>query len=239
MESERIRTKVWLTVVGVLAVACTVTYLAVASAPDPTELAEQPVARSGAPRHTQRPFGGSQGWNRRPPTQVLDAGAPLSPEEREAIEDPQLAASHRSYPESDAGVPASFAPLMRIAHVTSVSGNAEVDVGERCELRVLPVMAGGFNCLARVQCGGSLLYPDPSQRAGYVACQLSEWGSPQHAQDHDVTGDDGDPALLVDLPSLRVEVRDGGPFGNDFAAVLRIDPLPRFTAQGLRSGHES
>ena len=238
VDEERIRASVWLVVLGVLATAATLTYLAIASAPtNPSEARVEPAVHEGRPRgstpHSSH-RSSSRAWGEA--TGPVDAGVALPPEVEEALRDPQLAASHRSYPEQDGGVSASFAPMMRIAHVTQVAGNSEVTVGQRCEVRVLPVRSGGFNCLARVQCGNALLYPDSAQRAGYVSCELSSWGYPSRAQDFEVTGDDGDPALLFDLPNRRIEVRDDGPMGNDFSAVLRIDALPRFTRRGEPDG---
>jgi hypothetical protein len=228
---------VWVVVLGVLAAAATLTYL-VLSPPDADEMASaEPGGDPGA--HASRADHGSWGSSGRrhySGARFVDGGVRLSQEAELRLRDPQLAASLRSYPETDGGVTGGFAPMMRIAHVTEVRGDSAVEVGERCEVRVLPVQTMEFNCLARVQCGDALLYPDPSQHAGYVACELSEYGFPNRATDANITGMDGDPALTFDLPQRRVVVRDGGDRGENFSAVLRIDPLPRFTQRRTTSG---
>jgi len=235
---ERIRAGVWGVVLGVLATAAALTFLVLCPRTSPAEDAnatsERQARRSEAQRARfptgGRSSGGSRLYSRE---RFTDAGVALTQEQELALRDPQMAASQRSYPETDGGVPASFAPMMRIAHVTEVAGDTDVAVGDRCEVRVLPVAAMQFNCLARVQCGNALLYPDPSQHAGYVACELSDHGFPSRASDYDVTGTDGDPVLLFDLPHHRVVVRDGGGLAQDFSAVLTLDPLPRFTRTEL------
>ncbi|NOY93928.1 MAG: hypothetical protein GXP55_22320 [Deltaproteobacteria bacterium] len=224
----------WGVVLGTLATAATLTYFVLSSAPeDPTPAVDTPGQQAQRTRSGIRSGGDARHYSRE---RFMDAG--VSAELPLALRDPQMAASRRSFPELDGGAPASFAPMMRIAHVTEVQGDSVVAVGDRCEIRVLPVQTMDYNCLARVQCGEALLYPDPSQRAGYVACELSEYGFPNHARDANVTGMDGDPALLFDLPRRRVVVRDGGDLGQSFSAVLTIDPLPRLTQRRRLRGDD-
>jgi len=232
----RIRGGVWGVVLGTLATAATLTYFVLS--PLPEDPAPEVDTSGRGSRGAHAGSGVGSGGHRRHYSQERFTDAGVSAELPLALRDPQMAASRRSFPELDGGPSASFAPMMRIAHVTEVQGDSAVAVGDRCEIRVLPVQTMDYNCLARVQCGEALLYPDPSQRAGYVACELSEYGYPKHARDANVTGMDGDPALLFDLPRRRVVVRDGGNLGQSFSAVLTIDPLPRLTQRRLARGDD-
>jgi hypothetical protein len=156
------------------------------------------------------------------PSPALEGAEPdvLGPYGNDAA-DPQLARSRASSRGLDAGV-AGFARTDRLARVVSVSGAAPVGAGARCDVRVLPVVAGGFNCLLRVVCDGVLLYPNPEQTAGYVTCEVDA-GSPVAAVDDAPTHRDGDPWLTLDLRGGRVRTGDETADGRSFAVELRIE----------------
>ena len=139
--------------------------------------------------------------------------------------DPQLEASQRSLGGPDSGVTPHFYATTRAARVASVSGEAPVGVGSHCDVRVLPVMTSEFNCLVRVVCDGVVLYPDPSERAGYAPCQVRD-GTPTRAVDDGHTREDGDPTVDLDLQARRVVVTDDGPGVVPFVTVLTLDRIP-------------
>jgi hypothetical protein len=135
--------------------------------------------------------------------------------------DPQLARSRASSRGLDGGV-SGFSRTDRLARVVAVAGAAPVGPGARCDVRVLPVLAGGFNCLVRVVCDGVLLYPNPEQTAGYVACEV-EGGSPVAALDDAPTPRDGDPWLRLDLRGGFVSVGDDSAERGFLAVDLRVE----------------
>ncbi len=119
-----------------------------------------------------------------------------------------------------------FVPVYRGGRIEGVHGDAPVAVGDRCELRVLPVRTAQFNCLLRIMCGGVVLYPNPAQTAGYVPCFVQN-GVPMRALDANYTAADGDPLVEMDLPDGRVRVSDLDPHGQRYAVALRLDPVLR------------
>ncbi len=120
----------------------------------------------------------------------------------------------------------TFGAVTRRGRVAQVEGDAPVRAGATCDVRVLPVAAGGFNCLVRVICDGALLYPNPAQTAGYVACELGPAG-PTFAADDGVSATDGDPRLTFDARAERVVVGDGGDGTAEYLATITLDtPRP-------------
>jgi hypothetical protein len=140
--------------------------------------------------------------------------------------DPQLARSRETTGHLDGGA-GTFSGVTHRGRVAQVEGDAPVRAGATCDVRVLPVAAGGFNCLVRVECDGALLYPDPLEGAGFVSCQVDASG-PITAADRSFTGQDGDPLLTFDAPSQRVVVGDGGEGRvRDYLATITLDgPRP-------------
>jgi hypothetical protein len=61
--------------------------------------------------------------------------------------------------------------------------------------------------MVRVICDGVLLYPDPAEDAGYVACSVVD-GLPSHAADVMATHQDTDPKVEVDMGNESVKVGD-------------------------------
>lgn len=140
----------------------------------------------------------------------------------EAIVDPQMRRFHVEYSEES---PPPFTPVARRARVLAASG-IELGGADACELRVLPVPDGSFNCLVRVMCGRTVLYPNRAQTAGYVSCELGET-SPNQAADSLPTVTDGDPAVSFDLARGTVTVHDSDAEGRTlFHVSLQLDPAP-------------
>lgn len=137
-------------------------------------------------------------------------------------EDPQARAMRRSYPvDGDAGVALPFAPLERLARIVASEGALAVPADSSCQVRVLPVRARELNCLVRVMCDGHVLYPNPTQTAGYAPCEV-ESGRPVRAVDDGPTASDGDPLVRFDLHEGLVTVEDRGEGVTPFRATLRL-----------------
>ena len=137
--------------------------------------------------------------------------------------DPQMDAMRRSYRfEGDAGgASLPFDPTQRGARMIASEGALPVSPDARCQVRVLPVQAGGFNCLVRVVCDGHVLYPNPTQTAGYAPCEV-EGGQPISAIDDGHTAADGDPLVRLDLRAGTLTVEDRGDGVDAYSATLRI-----------------
>jgi hypothetical protein len=141
----------------------------------------------------------------------------------DAVWDPQMDAMRHSYRfEGDAGgVALPFDPTNRGARVIDSDGALPVAPNASCEVRVLPVEAGGFNCLVRVICDGRVLYPNPTQTAGYAPCEV-ENGQPISALDDGHTAADGDPLVRLDIRAGTVTVEDRGDGVDAYRATLQI-----------------
>lgn len=138
----------------------------------------------------------------------------------EAIVDPQMRRFHVEYSEES---PPPFQPIGRRARVLSARG-IELSDADGCELRVLPVADGSFNCLVRVMCGRTVVYPNPAQTAGYMGCEL-EGSAPQRAADSLPTVTDGDPAVSFDLARGTVTVHDADAEGRTiFRVTMQLEP---------------
>jgi hypothetical protein len=146
-------------------------------------------------------------------------GAGAQPDEY----DPQAWAMRRSFPvDGDAGVgPLPFTPVERVAQIVESEGS--VRPGSSCQVRVLPVRTSEFNCLVRVVCEGRILYPNPTQTAGYAPCEV-ENGMAVSAVDDGPTAADGDPLVRIDLREGVVTVEDRGDGVAPFRATLRVQP---------------
>jgi hypothetical protein len=154
-----------------------------------------------------------------------------------STEDPQLEASRRSFQRhGDAGVPSPFVETWARGHLVQAEGVPAVHTGDECWVRVLPVAGGGYNCLVRVMCGDTLLYPDGPQQAGYAPCEV-EGGRVTTGHDGSSSGRDGDPTLDFDLRGRSVRVTDAAPEEgepyyeqtagsavHDFTAQIALDP---------------
>jgi hypothetical protein len=164
------------------------------------------------------------GWRRHawgPDAGSVDARGPLAPLEDRF--DPQYWAMRRAYGAiTDAGAGPPFAPFARPARLVAREGAVRSEVGASCEVRVLPNASERFNCLVRVRCGEELFYPNESQTAGYVPCEMEE-GRPVRVRDVGHTAVDGDPRLRLDLGSGEVTVEDLGDRVTPFRVVLHVE----------------
>ncbi len=142
------------------------------------------------------------------------------PDQNLAQEDPQMFASLHRGRRADAGV-FTFPPQLHLGRVTTNVGDAPVQEGASCDVRVLPVAAGRFNCLVRVMCEGVVIYPDQAQYAGYAPCDIQN-GNLRGATDDGVTSRDGDPAVKVDLRNGRVVISDNGPGVPTFSTTVAL-----------------
>jgi len=138
----------------------------------------------------------------------------------EALVDPQLRTFHSMWSEDD---PPPFQPIEQRARIVSSRGLA-LDPNASCDVRVLPVRGAGMSCLVRVMCGSTVVYPNPSQTAGYLNCNVDESGGISGA-DHGPTTADGDPAIRLDSTG-RVQISNldwNGP-GTAFEVEVQVDP---------------
>lgn len=99
-----------------------------------------------------------------------------------------------------------FAPFVRFARVVDPGTPAVLGEGETCAVEVTPVTDSSFDCRVVVRCGDRVLYGRDEARGGtgYNRCGPV----PSLIVDRDVTGDDGDPRLRVDLASGEVVVEE-------------------------------
>lgn len=152
----------------------------------------------------------------------LEVHSAVPAEERR---DPQLVASQRSFGGEDTGLPPPFHETWARGHLVSVSGAPEMQRGDECWVRVLPVMSGSFNCLVRITCDDVVVYPDSVERAGYAPCDVDQ-GRVLSGRDDSPSGRDGDPTLELDLRRGRVEITDAVPEMDD-PYVQFLDPEGR------------
>ena len=149
-----------------------------------------------------------------------------TPPTRESYQgDPQSFAMWRSFhgaAQSEGEPELPFEPTATYATLVDATGDVPSHV-ESCDVRVLPVEAGEFNCVVRVMCDGQVLYPNPTQTAGYVPCEVVD-GRPVRAVDDGNTVSDGDPLVDLDLEMGTVTVQDFEPDGTPrYSATLRIN----------------
>ncbi|MDQ3034385.1 MAG: hypothetical protein M3Y87_18400 [Myxococcota bacterium] len=139
----------------------------------------------------------------------------------EALVDPQLRTFHAMWGD---GTPPPFEPIEQRARIVSARGLA-LDPNASCDVRVLPVRDSGFNCLVRVVCGDTVVYPNPSQTAGYLSCAIDASGGVA-GTDTGPTSADGDPAIRLDPATGRVQISNldwNGP-GSAFDVEIAVDP---------------
>lgn len=108
-------------------------------------------------------------------------------------------------------------PLARTGHVVATEGNPPVAGGEQCTVERIPVRAGAFDSRVEVRCGDEALYGF-SEVDGYLRCAGREV-----CRDVDVSVNDGDPAITVDLALGLVTVQERT--GLDYQRVeIALDP---------------
>lgn len=192
-----------------------------------TELDADPLDEEGGDGWRHHDWGGTGPGDgaEHPPGPSPHRDSPMIPpgETNDEVYDPQMWAMRRSFRlEQDAGAGAlPFPPSEHEASIIDSEGELGLSPGATCEVRVLPVRTSEFNCLARVVCDGRVLYPNPTQTAGYVPCDI-EGGQAVSAVDDGHTALDGDPLIRLDLRNGTVTVEDRGDGVSPFRATLRI-----------------
>jgi len=93
--------------------------------------------------------------------------------------------------------------------------------GEACAVEVTPVTDSSFDCRVVVRCGDRVLYGRDEARGGtgYNHCGPV----PSLIVDRDVTDDDGDPRLRVDLASGEVVVEEALGLGVQRVELALLD----------------
>ncbi|MCB9597950.1 MAG: hypothetical protein H6719_34860 [Sandaracinaceae bacterium] len=140
-------------------------------------------------------------------------------------EDPQLLAMWRSFhglaQEYGEAPPLPFEPTAHRAELVDATGDV-ASSPTSCDVRVLPVASGEFTCVVRVMCDGRVLYPNATQTAGYVRCEIED-GQPVRALDSGFSARDGDPLVDLDLARGTVRVEEYDEAGQPtYSATLRI-----------------
>lgn len=103
--------------------------------------------------------------------------------------------------------------------VASDAPDAGIAVGAPCVVALRPAYeAREWNCRARVECAGEVLYGTGA--SGFARC-ASDAGAPLSASDPSDSTRDGDPELDLDLRAGSVRVRDRGP--SPFDVVVALD----------------
>ena len=209
-DRERVRPTVWLAAAAIV-LACAafaITFARWIERGGIVEIAREIAERTSSDGTLQRPT-----LSQREADAGLGFGSPglRAAAPRDGEEDPQLAASHRSFSsEDDAGLAAPFHETWARGHLVAVSGAPEMHRGDECWVRVLPVVSGGYNCLVRITCDDVVVYPDAVQHAGYAPCDVDA-GRVLSGRDESPSGRDGDPTLELDLQRGRIEVTDAVP----------------------------
>jgi hypothetical protein len=159
-----------------------------------------------------------EAWERASSERRRSLDEPL-PAIAEALIDPQL---HRFRDMWSDGTTPPFEPAEQRGHLISARGLG-LDPNASCDVRVLPVR-GQFTCLVRVMCGDTVVYPNPSQTAGYLNCTMDEFGRVAGADNAPTTAD-GDPQIQLDAETGRVRISNldwNGP-GTAFDVEVAID----------------
>lgn len=219
-DSDEVRPAVWLFAL-VCVGACALTVYLVAGASD---IDHGPEVVRQDDRPTDRRRDDSQRWRQADPSSHSPRN--YDPDLDPALiheddgPDPQMEAMDRWTGPADAGVALHFTPTTSRGQIASIEG-LPLATGTECSVRVLPIQTYGFSCMIRVVCDGIVLYPDPEQGAGYVACDV-ENGRPTTAIDDGYTYADGDPTVHFDRHRRRVTISDDGPGVPHFRAEIEL-----------------
>jgi len=112
----------------------------------------------------------------------------------------------------------SVTPLTRTGRVVATEGTPAVAGGAQCTVERIPVHAGSFDSRVEVRCGDEALYGF-SELDGYLRCAGREV-----CRDLNVSINDGDPAITVDLARGLVTVQERT--GLDYQRVeIALDPV--------------
>lgn len=98
---------------------------------------------------------------------------------------------------------ASWAAFVRTARVIEPGSPAAVGEGEMCAIEVTPVDSGPFDCRVVVRCDDHVLYGEVPD-SGFNFCGPV----PSRIVDGNVSRDDGDPRLEIDLASGSVVIEE-------------------------------
>lgn len=98
---------------------------------------------------------------------------------------------------------ASWAPFVRVARVIEPGSPAAVGEGAMCAIEVTPVDSGPFDCRVVVRCDDHVLYGEVPD-SGFNFCGPV----PSRIVDGNVSRDDGDPRLEIDLASGSVVIEE-------------------------------
>jgi len=128
-------------------------------------------------------------------------------------------ASLGAMPPPRAAAPAAtVTPWTRTGQVVATQGTPNVAGGQQCTVERIPVHAGPFDSRVEVRCGDEALYGF-SELDGYLRCAGREV-----CRDIDVSVNDGDPAITVDLARGLVTVQERT--GLDYQRVeIALDPM--------------
>jgi hypothetical protein len=159
-------------------------------------------------------------------SQQRRAEAELAAVAHRARLDRARAAAHRRAVEAHAAEvarrarPASRAPLAeRTGRVTGVEGPAPAAEGGACSVTVEPAPGTRFDARLRVECDGRTVYGRDG--FGYLSCTMRD-GTPERCEDRGGTRRDGDPRVVLDLPTDTVVVSDGPEL--PWTVRLALDP---------------
>ncbi|MBW2463136.1 MAG: hypothetical protein JRH11_15910 [Deltaproteobacteria bacterium] len=219
-EQEEVRPVVWLFAL-ICVGACALTVYLVAGASDlddGPEIVRVDQSNSVARGDTRRRWTADGPSSHGPRTYDPALDPALMHHTDEA--DPQMAAMDRWSGPVDGGVPFHFNPTTSRGEIATIEG-LPLSPGTACNVRILPIRTGGFSCMIRVMCDGLVLYPDPSQGAGYVDCDVED-GRPTSAIDDGFTFADGDPTVHFDRQRHRVTISDDGPGVPHFRAEIEL-----------------
>lgn len=110
--------------------------------------------------------------------------------------------------------------VIRPGRVVAVSGPAPAIVEAECRLQVIPDRSPRFQARVVVECGGRTIYGAPGQ--GYVPCVIQRRAFIR-CEDRNGTSNEGDPMLVLDLPTDRLVVSDGPELS--WTVEIELEPL--------------
>jgi len=94
----------------------------------------------------------------------------------------------------------------RTGRVTHVEGPAPAVEGGECSITVERATGTRFDARLHVMCGGRTVYGRPG--FGHLSCTMRH-GRPERCEDRVGSRDNGDPMVVLDLPTGTVVVSDG------------------------------
>ena len=98
------------------------------------------------------------------------------------------------------------APSGHVAEVTEAR-HPKLSGGERCEVKVTDAYKFGLNCRISVVCAGQQLYGG-KRLGGYALCELDAHDHAARSLEENISREDGDPAIDLDVAAGTVRVWD-------------------------------